>query len=457
MTGEIHLRKRIPRLRGRLLKLTGATNHDQALRGKEFGPKESGPKNQRSEKSDWAPEGQGSAPRIRTQTPEPKAHSPEARPLQEAESATMTLKIKADHSRFNEIVRGRIKENLRKYIQKGEMLGKQGKDLVTIPVPSIDIPHFRFGAKQQGGVGQGEGEVGTVLAPGDLDQEGRGQAGQDEGEHVLEVDVTLDDLAALLGEELELPRIEARGQHQIETERVKYTGVHTTGPESLRHFKRTYRQALRRQIASGQYNPQNPIVIPHREDRRYRSWKVVSEPHSAAVVIYMMDVSGSMGDEQKEIVRIESFWIDTWLRSNYKGLEARYIIHDAVAREVDRETFFHTRESGGTMISSAYKLCHEIIQRDYDSSNWNIYPFHFSDGDNWSADDTRFCVDLVRDEMLPRVNQFAYGQVESPYGSGQFIKDLREYLGEDERMALSEIADKDGIYQSIKDFLGRGR
>ena len=70
----------------------------------------------------------------------------------------------------------------------------------------------------------------------------------------------------------------------------------------------------------------------------------------------MMDVSGSMGDEQKEIVRIESFWIDAWLQSQYKGLESRYIIHDAVAREVDRETFFHTRESGGTMISSAYKL-----------------------------------------------------------------------------------------------------
>src|SRR5207249_3476256 len=93
-------------------------------------------------------------------------------------------------------------------------------------------------------------------------------------------------------------------------------------------------------------------------------------PQSNAVVIYMMDVSGSMGDEQKEIVRIESFWIDTWLRSNYKGLETRYIIHDAVAREVDRETFFHTRESGGTMISSAYKLCKEIMEADYDTGSW---------------------------------------------------------------------------------------
>jgi hypothetical protein len=68
----------------------------------------------------------------------------------------------------------------------------------------------------------------------------------------------------------------------------------------------------------------------------------------------MMDVSGSMGDEQKEIVRIEAFWIDTWLKSQYKKVETRYIVHDAAAREVDAHTFYHLRESGGTKISSAY-------------------------------------------------------------------------------------------------------
>jgi len=200
-----------------------------------------------------------------------------------------------------------------------------------------------------------------------------------------------------------------------------------------------------------------PVVIPMREDRRYRSYKLQNVPETNAVIIYMMDVSGSMGDEQKEIVRIESFWLDTWLRHQYKGIECRYIIHDAVAREVDRETFFHTRESGGTMISSAYKLCREIVKSDYPSGSWNIYPFHFSDGDNWSADDTRNCVEMLRADILPVVNQFAYGQVESPYGSGQFIKDLRETVGEQDNVALSEISDKDAIYQSIKDFLGRGK
>lgn len=370
----------------------------------------------------------------------------------------MTIKIKQDHARFKAIVRGKVKQNLRRFIQKGEMIGKKGKNFITIPLPTIDIPHFRYGPKQQGGVGQGEGEVGQVLAPGEVeDGDGKGQAGSGAGDHILEVDLSFDDLADILGEELELPRIEPKGTERIVTERIRYTGVNTTGPESLRHFKRTYKQALRRQIASGTYNPKNPVIIPYKEDRRYRSWKVSPVPESNAVILYIMDVSGSMGDEQKEIVRIESFWLDTWLRKQYKGMATRYIIHDAVAREVDRETFFHTRESGGTMISSAYRLAAEIIEAEYPAEAWNTYLFHFSDGDNWSADDTRLCIDVVRDRMLPRANLFAYGQVESPYGSGQFIKDLREHFGGDERVALSEIADKDAIYTSIKDFLGKGK
>ena len=101
----------------------------------------------------------------------------------------------------------------------------------------------------------------------------------------------------------------------------------------------------------GSYSPKNPMVVPIPTDKRYRSWKTEAEPVANAVIIYMMDVSGSMGDEQKEIVRIESFWIDTWIQTNYNGVVTRYIIHDAVAQEVDAETFFHTRESGGTEVN----------------------------------------------------------------------------------------------------------
>ncbi|NNE08852.1 MAG: DUF444 family protein [Gemmatimonadetes bacterium] len=358
------------------------------------------------------------------------------------------LRIDRDHSRFKKIVRGAIKENLREYIKNGEMIGRQGGRYVSIPVPSIELPHFKFGQPGSGGVGQGDGEEGEGV---------QAEAGDQPGQHILEVDVPLDDLAAILGEELGLPNIEPRGKMQIEDEHDRYSSIRRTGPESLRHFKRTYTAALKRQIAAGTYNRKNPVIIPIREDQRYRSWKTVEQPESSAVIIYMMDVSGSMGDEQKEMVRLESFWIDTWLRTQYKNLETRFIVHDAVAHLVDRETFFHTRESGGTKISCAYELCWQLIERDFAPDEWNIYPFHFSDGDNWGGGDTDVAVGLMKDRLLPVSNQFSYGQVKSLYGTGQFIKDLREKLPNQESLVLSEINSKDDIYGSIREFLGGGR
>jgi sporulation protein YhbH len=368
----------------------------------------------------------------------------------------MSQKIDLDHRRFRQIIRGKIKQNLRKYISHGEMIAHKGRGAVSIPLPQVEIPHFRHGDKQKGGVGQGDGDPGDVIGQGEA-QPGAGQAGDRPGDHLVEVDVTLDELAEILGEELELPNIEPKGAERIVSYRDRYTGIRATGPESLRHFRRTFKQALRRQISNGTYNYQNPVIIPIKADKRYRSWRTEPEPQSNAVIVYMMDVSGSMGDEQKEIVRIESFWIDTWLRSQYQGIDSRFIIHDAMAKEVDRDTFFRTRESGGTMISSAYKLCAKMIEDEYPPDEWNIYPFHFSDGDNWSVDDTVTCVDLLRTKILPVVNLFCYGQVESPYGSGQFIKDLQEHFPEEATLVTSEIKGKEAIMDSIRDFLGKGK
>ena len=362
-------------------------------------------------------------------------------------------KIDKDRNRFQEIVRGRIKKDLKKYVQHHEMLGRKGKNIVSIPMPQIELPNFRYGENPKGGVGQGEGEEGDAVDTG----EGEGQAGDQPGRHPVEVEVTLEELAEILGEELELPRIQPRGENQIESYSGRYTGIRQTGPESLRHFRRTFRAALKRQIASGTYDPDDPIIIPVREDRRYRSRKEVLIPDFNAVIIYMMDVSGSMGKEQKEVVRTESFWIDTWLRSQYKNIETRYIVHDAAAREVDRETFYHLRESGGTKISSAYELCIRMIEARYPPSEWNIYPFHFSDGDNWSGRDTERCVKLMNDVLLPQSNIFCYGQVRSAYGSGQFKKDLDRAFEGDERIITSDIPDREGILDSIRQFLGTGR
>lgn len=366
----------------------------------------------------------------------------------------MGQKIERDHQRFRKLVRGKVKSNLSKYISRGEMIGRKGKDLVSIPLPQIQPPQFRFGQKGSGGAGQGDGDVGQPLTAPQGD--GDSGAGDQPGGHILEVEVSMEELAAILGEELALPRIEPRGKKNITTSRDRYTGIRQAGPESLRHFKRTFKRALKRQIASQTYDPARPIVLPVRADKQYRSWKEVQQPQSVAVIIYMMDVSGSMTDEQKEIVRIEAFWIDTWIKAHYQGIETAYIIHDAAAQEVDEHTFYHTRESGGTKISSAYELAHKLMETRYPPDQWNIYAFHFSDGDNW-GDDIPHCMELLKEKLLPKINLFGYGQVESPYGSGEFFEHIQELTGERDNVVASRIPDRDAILGSIKEFLGTGK
>src|SRR3954451_1538951 len=210
----------------------------------------------------------------------------------------MGQKIERDHQRFKKLVRGKVKSNLSKYISRGEMIGKKGKDLVSIPLPQIDIPQFRYGKKGGGGVGQGDGQVGQPLGP-PQQGDGKNKAGDQPGGHILEVELTMEEMAQILGEELALPRIEPRGKKNIVSSKDKYTGIRQAGPESLRHFKRTFKRALKRMLSSGSYDPVEPVVVPIRSDKQYRSWKEVRQPQSVAVIIYMMDVSGSMTDEQK--------------------------------------------------------------------------------------------------------------------------------------------------------------
>jgi len=367
----------------------------------------------------------------------------------------MIQSIDRDYNRFRKIVKGTIRKNLKKLITGGDLLGRQGKKTVKIPLPQIEIPRFKFGKNSQGGVGQGDGEVGDVL--GAEPQPGQGEAGDKPGEHTIDADITFEELAEMLGEELALPRIEPKGKKTLKTIKDKYTGIRTVGPNSLLSFKRTYKESLKRQVASGNYDFDDPVIMPINKDRRFRSWNEVAIPENAAVIIYIMDVSGSMGEEQKEIVRLESFWLDTWLQHNYDGIETRYIIHDATAKEVDQHTFFHTRESGGTLISSAYKLSVEILEKNYNFDEWNVYIFHFSDGDNWSGEDTQVCMKILKEKLLKISNVFCYGQVESRYGSGQFLKDLETEFPSSDDIILSQINSKDDIYSSIRDFLGTGR
>jgi hypothetical protein len=362
--------------------------------------------------------------------------------------------IEQDTSRYRQIVRGKVKQNLRRYMIDGQLIGKQGKELVRIPVPQVDLPHFTFGKMGSGGVGQGPGDPGDILAPAQPG-DGEGQAGEAPGQHLLEAEISIDELVQMLAEELELPRIQPKGKKNIQSDVTRYTDIRRVGPESLRHFKRTYREALKRQLMTGAYDPERPVIVPVREDKRYRSYESKPVPESNAVIIYMMDVSGSMGEREKRLVRMTAFWIDAWLKTNYRNVHRRYIVHDAAAAEVDEETFYHLHQSGGTKISTALELCRQLIQTLYSPSDWNIYLFQFSDGDNFASDNER-ALELIEERLLPAANLYCYGQVDQRHYSDSFLDVLAE-LDQPENLVATRIPTDDAIYDAIKLFLGKGK
>ena len=125
-------------------------------------------------------------------------------------------------------------------------------------------------------------------------------------------------------------------------------------------------------------------------------------------------------DAPFDIVRLHAFWIDTWLRRNYEGVESRYIVHDVKAAEVDKKTFYSMKEDGGTRISSALACCKDMLDRHFAPQQWNTYLFHFSDGDNSSDADNKLRVKMLGEQLLPRCNMLGIARSLAPTASGVF-------------------------------------
>lgn len=372
--------------------------------------------------------------------------------------STKLRRIESDQRRFKEIIEGKVRENLKQYISNSDgFFGKVGKDKVHIPINTIDLPRFRFGRKE--GIGQGDGDLGDQNNPGN---DGDPAAGDKEGDHSLEIEYTVDDLARILGEELKLPNIQPKGNKTIDGEKNRVRGIKKQGINSMRVFKKGMLNAIKRSMSLGNYHP-GQVIVPIKEDMRYRSFKPEPKPYYSAVIIYMMDVSGSMGEEQKKIVRTTGFWLSAWLNQQYKGVEERFIIHDMKAREVSRKDFFMIKESGGTQISSAYQLCLDMILKNYPSEDYNIYPFHFSDGDNWKDDDEN-AVSLL-EKLLPRSNVFCYGQCLGLGGSeGHFMDGLErkfklkdKAIREISRLRVANLYKGENIPEALREFMKTGR
>jgi len=363
------------------------------------------------------------------------------------------IEIEANRQRFRDIIKGKVRENLHRYVNQVDLTGKQGNDLVKIPLPRIEIPRFQYGLKDQGGTGQGDGDPGDVLGEKGHEQ-GSDRAGDQHAEHQFEM--TIDDYIEIISEELRLPHLQPKDSAQINDPKYQIKGVRRTGPRGLIVKKRSLLEGLKREMAKGGYTPGNS-VLPERSDFRYRDFKLVENPNLKAVIIYLRDVSGSMNEPRKKIARTLASYSHAYLRKQYKGLEECFIAYDAKPWEIDNaEDFFNITSRGGTHISNAYKFVNETIDGRFPAANWNVYVMHLTDGESLSRDDDNRSINFIN-SILPKVNALFYAQIMQEKG---FYNRLKEEfsLRSDDCPIRAHILNNNGqILPALKTFFTPGR
>jgi sporulation protein YhbH len=354
-----------------------------------------------------------------------------------------------DQLRHQEKVREAIKKNLPDLVSEESIIMSDGKQVVKIPIRSIEEFRIRynFNKGKQVGQGNGDSQVGDVVArdPSGSPAAGNGQgAGDQAGDDYIEAEVSIDELENILFSEMELPNLQRKEQNEIQVEEILFTDIRKKGLMGNISKKRTLLEAIKRNALLG-LRGKTKISV---DDLRFKTWEEKVQPHSNAVVIAMMDTSGSMGIFEKYIARSFFFWMVRFLRTKYEKVEIVFIAHHTEAKEVTEELFFTKGESGGTICSSAYKKAIEIIDSRYPPSRYNIYPFHFSDGDNLTSDNER-CVGLVK-TLMEQSNMFGYGEVNQYNRHSTLMTAYRHFA--DPKFLHFVIREKGQVYYALKHF-----
>lgn len=352
-----------------------------------------------------------------------------------------------DQIRHHDKVKEAIRKNMADLISEESIILSDGKELVKIPIRSMEEYRFRFNHNKSKQVGQGEGDsqVGDLIARESPKGPGTGRgAGDQPGVDYYEVEISVEELEEILFAEMELPRLARKEQDTIVAPDIRFNDVRKKGLMGNIDKKRTILESIKRNALRGQPK-KGSISI---DDLRFKTWEDVVIPHSNAAVIAMMDTSGSMGIFEKYVARSFFFWMVRFLRSKYENVEIAFIAHHTEAKEVTEEAFFSRGESGGTICSSAYRYALKLIDDKYPPHRYNIYPFHFSDGDNLTSDNEQ-CVRLVR-QLLKQCNLFGYAEV-NQYNRYSTLMTAYKHL-KDEKFMHYVIREKGQVYEALKYF-----
>jgi sporulation protein YhbH len=365
-----------------------------------------------------------------------------------------------DQERHKERVRDAIRQNLGSIVSNEAIILSDGKRTVRVPMRALDEYKFRFDYRKQKHVGQGDGKtrVGDVIGNESQPGQGKGgqQAGQDPGAEYYEAEVNIDEIAELIFEDLHLPYLQEKAKKAVQSRKTQFNEIRRTGVIANLDKRRMIMENIRRNAREGQGAKFGDIK---KDDLRFKTWEEVMRYESNAVVIAMIDVSGSMGEFKKYVARSFYFWMVRFLRTKYDNVDIVFISHHTEAREVTEEQFFTQGESGGTVVSSAYQLALDVIKLRYPPADWNIYPFHFSDGDNYYSDNDEAV--RLAEELIATCNLFGYGEIgeeaSSSYrrASGALLSIFNDRLKDKDHFCGVRIDDKEDVYPALKQFFGR--
>lgn len=400
-------------------------------------------------------------------------------------------KSAVNQQRFIKRYREQIRHAVAKAVSGRKIMDIEQSGQVSIPVKDITEPIFHHG---QGGRREWIHPGNKKFVKGDSfdrQQQGGGGTGSrasdsGEGEDDFVFTLSREDFLNFFFEDMALPDLAKRHLAKIAEVRKVRAGFSIDGTPSNLSILRTMRSSLGRRIAlsspylkrlheleieynetlekEGPYSAHAEALmekmrhlraqvdrVPFIEklDLRYNNRVLKKRPQAQAVMFCLMDVSGSMDESRKDLAKRFFMLLYLFLKRNYERIDVVFIRHHTVAKEVEEEDFFHSRESGGTVVSSALKLMVEVIHDRYPPSQWNIYCAQASDGDNW-AGDSELCGRLLRESILPLVQYYAYVEVASEEPQNLW----EEYLtvkSQFEHFAMQRIIGADEIYPVLHD------
>ena len=404
-------------------------------------------------------------------------------------------KSTVNRQRFLRRYRAHIKDAVKDAVNRRSITDMDRGEQISIPTRNTNEPSISHGPggkqnrvypgnkefhtgdelekPQQGGGGQGSGQA----------------SDQGEGEEDFTFAITRDEFLNYLFDDLALPNMIKKSLAQTKNFQTRRAGFVSEGTPNNLSVVKSMRNAHARRIGMGAGKRRklkelqsqletaehvgNTAIIPTLKseiedlerrlklipflddiDLRYRNQVKVPMPTSKAVMFCLMDVSWSMTQDVKDLAKRFYLLLYLFLERNYEQIDIVFIRHHTSAKEVDEQEFFYSRETGGTIVSSALKLMDEIIQSRYDGGDWNIYAAQASDGDNWD-DDSPLCAELLSKKILPAVQYFSY--IEITPNDHQALWDAYKHVGKsfDKQFAMAQIRGPEDIFPVFRELFAR--